>query len=391
MTKIRLLIFGLTILVISIAGYLVILAARGYRIDFKTFKLTPSGILVIKSEPTGAQIFINANFRGATDTNLSLSPGAYDVSVKKDGFLTWNKRLTIEKEVVTQADLSLFKATPALSPLTFTGIAPPVASNDFAKLAFAVLPETGVETDKIGLWIMETASLPLGFNRDPKRITDGDLTGAVWQFSPSNREILLETSSGVFLLEANSFTSQAQRVNIASQKTALLASWKKEQNNKSEAQMRNLPAEMQDILKRKSSSFAFSPDETKVLYTASASGILADNLIPPLPGSSTQTQERTINLDHTYVYDIKEDRNFLINEAFQPEQKIFWLLNSKNLVLAEKDKITILDYDATNRQIVYSGSYVAPFAFPFLNSSKLLILTSLGSLSSPNLYSLNLK
>lgn len=380
-----------TVVVVGVIGYLVILLARGYRFDPKTLKFNPNGILVIKSDPTGAQIFVDGDLKGATDTNLSLAPGIYDVDIKKDGFISWSKRLTIEKEVVTMVNLSLFRSTPALSPITFAGVASPVPSADLSRIAFAVLPSPQTEKDKIGLWLVDTGSLPLGFSRDPKRVAEGDLTGATYQFSPSAREILLQTASGVFLLDTGSFTPQDQRVNISSQKAATIASWEKERLNKLEAQIKTLPPLFQDILRRKSSSFAFSPDETRILYTASASANLAENLIPPLPGSSTQKQNRNIIIDHTYVYDIKEDRNFLVDESLSPAKRLFWLLNSKNLVLAEEGQIIILDYDGTNRQTVYSGSYLAPDVFPYLNTSKLLILTNLGSTSTPNLYSLNLK
>jgi hypothetical protein len=51
-----------------------------------------------------------------------------------------------------------------------------------------------------------------------------------------------------------------------------------------------------------------------------------------------------------------------------------------------------MDYDGTNRQVVYSGSYIMPSAFPYSNTSKLLILTNLGSNNSiPNLYTLTVK
>lgn len=379
----------LTFFVVGVLGYVAILLARGYRFNSKTFKFNPNGILVIKSDPAGAQIFINGDLKGATDSNISLAPGTYDVNIKKDGYLSWYKRLTIEKEIVTEVNPSLFKPTPALSPITFSGATDPTASNDFSRIAFAVLPSEGVENDKVGLWIMDTSSLPLGFNRDPKRVADGDLTGASWQFSPSARDVLLETSSGVFLLDTGSFTPQDQSVNIASKKSSILASWEKEKTIKLGAKVNNLPLGFQEILKRKTYSFVFSPDENKILYTASSSGTIASRLIPQLPGSSTQKEERDIIIDHTYVYDIKEDRNFLIDEG--TPQRLFWLLNSRNLVSVEEGKIIIMDYDGTNRQSVYSGSFISPFVYPYINSSKILILTNLGASSTPNLYSLNIK
>lgn len=389
MTKQRILILLSTFLVIGVFGYFAILLARGYRFNSKTFKFNPNGILVIKSDPSGAQIFVDGDLKGATDSNISLAPGMYDVNIKKDGYIPWYKRLKIEKEIVTEANLSLFKSTPALVPVTFFGASLPASADDFSKIAFAVLPSKTQDPDKIGLWVMDTSPLPLGFNRDPKRITDGDLTDATWYFSPTAREILLETSTGMFLLDTGSFTPQNQRINIVSKVSSITVSWEKEKKTKLEAQTRNLPLRLQEILSKGTYAFTFSPDENKIVFTASSSATLEENLIPQLPGSSTQKQNRNIKIDHTYVYDIKEDRNFLVDEG--TPRKLFWLSNSRNLVLAEEGTITIMDYDGTNRQSVYSGSFISPFVYPFINSSKILVLTNLGSNSTPNLYSLNLK
>ena len=127
-----------------------------------------------------------------------------------------------------------------------------------------------------------------------------------------------------------------------------------------------------------------------ILYTASASGTLPDNLIPPLPGASTQHQERVIQGGQTYVYDIKEDRNFLIST--NPGDIVRWMPDSRHLLTALPSQVVAMDYDGTNRQVVYSGSYITPSAFPYSNATKLLILTNLGAAtSSANLYALTVK
>lgn len=403
MAKIRVFAFLSTIVIVGVAAYFFSFYARGYRFDPKTFKFQPNGILVIKSEPDGASVYINNELKTATNTTLSLSPGTYDVEVKKDGYFTWYKRMTIQKEIVTSADVSLFKNVPSLSPETFSGAANPVISDDGTKIAFMVLPTKDADTDKIGLWTMDTVSLPLGFSQSPKRITDGDLTGATYIFSPDTRQILLTTSNGIFLLDTGSFTAQAQRVNILSKKDSTLATWQSEINTKNQSLVRSLPPTLSDVLTRKAKAYIFSPDEQMILYTATSEANIPSNLITPLPGSSTQKEERNLVSGHTYVYDTKEDRNFLVTdqdvaidseEVFNgtPSATLRFMPTSRHLILSEPGRITIMDYDGTNRQIVYSGSYISPFAFPFSNTTKILILTNLGAgSSSPNLYTLTVK
>jgi hypothetical protein len=404
MTKVRTILILLTLIIVGTLGILASFYARGYRFDKKTFRFVPRGILVAKSDPDGAQIYINGSLKTVTNNSISLAPGTYDVDIKKEGFLPWYKRITIEKEIVTEANANLFKITPSLSAVTLSGIVKPVISSDFTKIVYGVPVTEETKSDSIGLWIMETYNLPIGFTRDPRRITDGDITDASWQFSPDGRQILLVTKTGVFLLDVNTFTPQAQKVNVASRKDQILATWETERKTKLAAQTRNLPEELSDILIRKTKEIAFSPDETKILYTASSSAILKENITKALPGSSTQNQQRNIKEGQTYVYDIKEDRNFLIDEngnslmldglssSTQGTRRLVWFPTSRNLVLAEEGKITIMDYDGTNRQTVFSGSYISPHAYPFVNTSRLLILTNLGATSNlPNIYSLSLK
>ena len=400
MTKIRVIFFVVTLIIVSGLGIFATYYARGYRFDVKTLKFQPNGILVLKSEPDGASVYINGELKAATNANLSIAPGAYDVEVKKDGYLTWSKRLTIEKEIVTQANVSLFKTAPSLSPATLSGATNVVMSEDGSKIVYSVLPSRDLSDDKTGLWILDTFSLPLGFNSGSKRIADGDMTDATYIFSPDSRQLLLTVSEGIFVIDTGSFISQNQRVNISSTADDILAEWKSGKEETNQSLIRNLPPTLSDVLARKSSAFIFSPDSNMIAYTASDSATLPDDLVKPLPGASTQTQHRNIEPGHTYVYDVKEDRNFLISDQIVTIDNndslevpaLRWMSSSRHLLWAGSSQTVIMDYDGTNRQAIYSGSYVAPSVFPFSNTTKLLILTNLGSTDSiPNLYTLTVK
>ena len=400
MIKIRVIFFIITLIVVGSVGLFVSYFARGYRLDLKTLKFQPNGILVLRSEPDGASVYINGDLKTASNANISLPPGTYDVEIRKDGYFSWYKRLVIEKEIVTQATASLFKNVPSLSPATSAGAVNPVMSEDGGKIAYSVVPGKGVGVDKSGLWVLDTFSLPLGFGAGPKRITDGDMTGASYVFSPDGRQLLLSLTNSNFLIDTGSFTAQNQRVNIASKMDETLAQWKADRELENQNLIRNLPPELSDILTRKSLSFVFSPDGGMILYTASSSGTLPEGLVRPLPGASTQRQERIVQTGRTYIYDIKEDRNFLItdqavtiNNTDNPEEAaVRWMSSSRHLLFAQNGQVMIMDYDGTNRQVVYSGSYFTPSAFPFSNTTKLLILTNLGApAATANLYTLTVK
>jgi len=150
------------------------------------------------------------------------------------------------------------------------------------------------------------------------------------------------------------------------------------------------------------------------MYTATQNLTIPEDLIPPLPSSSTQTETRDIQVDNVYIYDIEEDKNFLISPATpnpspspsptpleeiknrysaSTTQTIQWYPDSRHFISVTEDKIIISEYDSTNQAVVYAGPFSNSFAYPYPNGSSLVILASLngGSNLPPNLYSINLK
>lgn len=380
MTKLRVFLLFLTFFIVGIVGYFVSFIARGYRFDINKLQFFPNGILVVKSDPDGASVYIDKDLKGATNSNIKLSPNTYDIEIKKDGFLLWQKRVEIKKEEVTQVYAQLFRIAPSLSPITFNGAKNPVVSDDFSKIAY-------INDD--GLWIMSVSTLPIGFNNEAKKITDNIPVTAKYKFSPDNREILITYDDIAYLIPTSEFTAQNVRINSFSKLETILKTWEAENKKIKDAELRYLPDDLANIFDKKVSKFTFSPDTSMIMYTASSEAKIKDNLIPELPGSSTQKQVRDIKIGKTYIYDIKEDRNFEIGSS---EDNLYWLPTSRQIISAIENKIIIMDYDGTNKQTVFSGSYVSPHAYPYVNASKLLILTNLGTdPETTNLYALSIK
>lgn len=101
-------------LMFLITAPIVVLYTSGYRYNFSKNKIEKTGILVIASEPKGAQVFINGkNVEDGTPARIkNMMPGDYAVKVEKDGFYSWEKVLTIRSKLTTFAeDIALFKKT----------------------------------------------------------------------------------------------------------------------------------------------------------------------------------------------------------------------------------------------------------------------------------------
>jgi hypothetical protein len=257
-----------------------------------------------------------------------------------------------------------------------------------------------------------------------------------------------ESSPSTFLLDATSFNQPQNLRDVSAQLSLIFSQWEEQIARKLNEQLLILPLEMQKIATASATNVYFSPDEEKLLYTATSQADIPENLIPPLVATSTQLETRHIEPRNTYVYDIQEDKNFLITSTdelakeLEPSlnkvpiidqivprnlislesspsahtrlqtgnteetlkalsaqyspisiQNIQWYPNSKHLILVYEDKISMVDYDGTNIAVVYSGKFENRFVFPWPDGSKLLILTNLNPESElpPNLYAVNLK
>jgi hypothetical protein len=144
-----------------------ILFARGYRPDLNGKTLQPSGILVANSFPDGAQLLINGNLKTATNSTINLDPGTYNVEIKKDGFIPWEKTLQVEAEIVTRATATLFPSVPSLRAITSSGASRPTLSPDGTKIAYHQTDEKGTK-----LFVLDLNESTFGFiNRDPKLLS----------------------------------------------------------------------------------------------------------------------------------------------------------------------------------------------------------------------------
>ena len=95
----RILFFCAFILFVA-ASYLVLVYAQGYQYDFATGKFTRSGAIYLKANTT-ANVLIDGKQEATTSllgdsTSVgSLLPGVYTVSVQKDGWSSWQKKVTV--------------------------------------------------------------------------------------------------------------------------------------------------------------------------------------------------------------------------------------------------------------------------------------------------------
>ncbi|MFH1705637.1 MAG: PEGA domain-containing protein [Patescibacteria group bacterium] len=412
----------LSLVLLTVVGltYLISFLIKGYRptINQNRFGFLPTGLLVANSDPEGASVYINDKLATATDDTVSLPPDEYSVRIEKDGYLPWFKTLTIQKEIVTQTNALLFRSTPDLKPLTSTGAIKPTLSSDGGKIVYGVTNSASAE--KNGIWVLDLASnLPL--NRANNRQISGAVNKIDWEtaifiWSPDNKEVLLinqesEKITGAYLVPTDKYTSGEKLVDASIRLTLILEEWQKEQREELKLKIAKLPKEMVEVATVSAKMVNFSSDGERFFYLAKEAVKIPENLIPHPPARSTQPEEREIRPGNIYVYDIKQDINFLISSAeslgvepqkpaesgsldlsaYQP-QAPSWLTNNHLVYIDQgKKEVKVVESDGTNIQTIYSGPFNNGFIFPSPSSRSLIVLTSLHPDSPGNLYEIRVR
>jgi len=378
----KLMFFVLFVIVLAIViGY-----ARGYRFDIEKKSLKSTGIISLTSNPKAAKIYVNGELKGVTDTNLTLPPENYFVEIKKEGYTSWSKQINLKGELVINIDPVLFPVNPSLSPLTNLGIIKAFPTDDGDKI---VVIASG------SAYLFDAGKKTLPFFPPLNKIVDlsllpniSDYTNVKVSFSPNQKEIILESekNSYLFSLEENNLSP----LEVTMSKESLFQAWKIEENKNNAKILETFPKEFEKIASASFEIISFSPSETKILYRAKESVELPLMINPPLISTNQTSEERLLIKEKIYVYDRKEDKNFLLLTDPTPYHlppNIKWYFDSRHFVVEEKNKISIVDYDNTNKQTIYSGPFESSFFNPTIDG-KIIVLINLNSQVNelPDLY-----
>ncbi len=66
----------------------------------------------VTSEPQGADIFIDGEFKGATPSQLKAVPGSHILKVSRPGFTDWQRNIVLDAETAVTFNAILVKQTP---------------------------------------------------------------------------------------------------------------------------------------------------------------------------------------------------------------------------------------------------------------------------------------
>ncbi len=109
--KSRKALFYTSLLIFLIASPIVIMYSLGYKLDIQELKLQKTGGFFIKIDYKSYDIYINDKLKKGVEESIfsqqgvlipNLIPKTYKVTIKKDGYIPWEKRLQVKSGLVTE-------------------------------------------------------------------------------------------------------------------------------------------------------------------------------------------------------------------------------------------------------------------------------------------------
>lgn len=377
----RRLLFSLSIFVFLITTTIIsFFLARGYRIDIYKKEIAGTGIILATSTPDGALVYLNNIATSATNTALTnLRPGTYTIRMEKQGYSSWEKKITVEKEFVTKVDALLVPLFPKIDPLTSGNAQKTLLSPDGQNVIFK-----STQSGQDGIWLLELTTRPFNLGLRPRLIL-ADVQGKPYSkgnitWSPDSKSLLIElTDHNIFTL----FDVESKALTEIDNSQDVLQEWESFSKNQIKALTENLDQETQNKIASIEKP-VWSPDNSKILYqleTAKEVKFMVFDLKPDDLG-------------------LKESEEFSVYVAPKEQfTKLVWYPDSNHLFILIKEKlesaegtIKVVEKDGENENQIFSGTIVLDYIFPYPNGSKIAILTTFTPESNQhNLYSINLR
>jgi len=118
--KVRAFLFYLSVAIFFLGLPLILSSTLGYKFDRRTFKFTKAGLIVLKTQPVGANVFLDGrptNLKTPATIN-ELLPGTYNIGLELEEHYPWSGYAEVEAGKVTKLEkIKLFPLRPSVKQL----------------------------------------------------------------------------------------------------------------------------------------------------------------------------------------------------------------------------------------------------------------------------------
>src|SRR3989338_5642125 len=360
------------------------LYASGYRLSRSgttLVDLTQTGMVNAKSVPEGANVYVDGVLKTSTDGSVAgITPGIHNLSIVRNGFVTWNKTIEVFPELVTDITAILISQSPRLEPLTNTGAASTTISPSLTRLAFF-----SRDASAPGVWVIPLVGEALSLFRSNPYVVLEDIPtnffsrGLSIEWAPDEESLLVEDQNGAFhIVDLDSGTYET-----TDSPELIKSEWQEElvKDRTDFIERLDIPASFRTIAIAPNTIWA--PDGKKFLYTAP---------------NGTNTEYRVYNMEKPIPVGEKVETIVFTTVTSDPQPKVSWYADSFHLILTEGDiekdhrgKISLIRIGGKNKTEIYDSVLYSDKVFSSPGGDKLVILTSFKSGEQTDLYTIGIR
>lgn len=410
----RVAIFFTTLAVLSVVSFAVFFLASGYTLNRQSGRIEKTGMVVVKSDPDVAKIYVDGALISATNATVAnLKPGAHKIRLDKEGFAVWQKEILVKEELVTEVNAVLVPLTPKLLPLTVNGVSAPALSRDGERIAFF---SSNVQTP--GIWFLPLAGRTLlNLSQSSPKLLIADSgqksfsAGTDIQWSPDDSEILAQLNrQGYYLISVSQIPSSS--FTATSSAEPALARWRETELTSRQGLLDKIAVAPEIAQSAVEAKTLWAQNGKRFLYQKEGSNKIeyhVYDLASPLPVGGQNdylslTVDRASNLKVSWYSDsnhllLFSCQKFAETPSVTPapaNSRTTSTTNVSNSVTSSgvgcrEGAVELIEIDGTNRTLVYKGAVYSDQVFPSPDGSQLIILTSFNPDSEPNLYAISLR
>ncbi len=179
-------------LLILITGLTIVFYAQGLRLNLKNFKIIKTGVISVSAQPKESDVYVNNVLEShKTSFSKNVTPGFYDLTVKKHGYIDWNYRAKVESGLVfSNKDIVLFlqniKATSLTDKNKISQLNQPVD-------ILAINSANNLSVNPHEIWVSNNLIL---------RLSD-TIYNAIWY--PDNGHIVYQEANQIRVIDINGY------------------------------------------------------------------------------------------------------------------------------------------------------------------------------------------
>ncbi len=333
------------ILIFLIIAPLLMMHTAGYRYDWSRKQIIKTGVLTVKSMPSGASVFLNNNntYQKTPATISNIYPGTYNIKLEKDGYLSWEGVLAIDNDSASNIEnLVLFPnlSNEILSSLAFTQT---LEIPDQDKVLAITANDAGQTLTLLDLATGKISSLR---ENEPAisidSVVDDNKAIISIQSAGQNSHMMVYFDTPEKSEELNWLNEELSAISPINDTAILALSEQKlcrfsliEANKFCDGQI------ISSYFQKDNKIYYFTEDEkTSYLYSTSPADLLDSRLIARLP-SSADYRLITVPGNNLLVVDQSSNKLFFIEQT-EPQSRItefsnpakdaFWLTQDKELI-----------------------------------------------------------